>query len=195
MAIARDDEAAAMENLGVCMYCGEQEGLTDEHIIPYGIGGDMVLHQSSCRPCAAITSKDELKVLRGFMFEARLVGKMPSRRKKKQPKSLTRILVREDGTEFTKDYLVNQGVATMHLPIFTPPGVIDGKWKPEGISVWEIGTVHLGMDVIRADQEVHGYKFENSIAMGAFCRFLCKIAYSYHVRERGGLSGFLCSGS
>ena len=71
-----------MNQLNECMYCGSLESLTDEHIIPFGMGGDLVFQKSSCKDCAKKTSKDERKVLRGFMYDGRLIGNMPSRRKK-----------------------------------------------------------------------------------------------------------------
>jgi hypothetical protein len=51
-------------------------------------GGRLVLPDSSCPACAAITSAFERKLLRGFMWDARTSGGYPTRRPKERPKSL-----------------------------------------------------------------------------------------------------------
>ena len=50
---------------GACIYCGATDAaLSDEHVVPYGLGGSHVLRKASCCRCAAITSKFERKVMR-----------------------------------------------------------------------------------------------------------------------------------
>lgn len=174
--------------LGSCMYCGSSENLTDEHIIPFGMGGDLILRKSSCEACAAKTSLDERKVLRGFMYEGRLVGGFPSRRKKKQPKTIKRKLFREDGTEFTKDLLIKSGVSVIHLPIFTDLGILSGQKTETGISIQELITIHLGTDnleELRLKEDISGLKFQTDIDVTAFCRLLSKIAYGHHIQQCG----------
>jgi hypothetical protein len=53
---------------GVCIYCGwdgGEEGLRDEHTVPYSLGGNTVLLKASCADCEAITS-----YLDGYMVNA-----------------------------------------------------------------------------------------------------------------------------
>jgi hypothetical protein len=170
------------------MYCGSSKDLTDEHIIPFGAGGDLVFCKSSCKDCAKITSKDELKVLRGFMYEGRLVGNAPSRRKKNKPKTINRILLRQDGTEFTKELLLSSGIAVIHLPIFTVPGVIFDRTASDGVEIKELGTLHLGMhnlSGLQKTENISGVRFNTKVDVISFCRVLCKIAYGYHVQKKG----------
>ncbi|WP_217539485.1 HNH endonuclease, partial [Stenotrophomonas sp. GbtcB23] len=48
--------------VGASIYCGATDGrLTEEHIIPKGLGGTLVLPQASCDDCAAITSLFEMR--------------------------------------------------------------------------------------------------------------------------------------
>lgn len=179
-----------MNQLNACMYCGslKDKDLTDEHIIPFGMGGDLVFRKSSCKDCARKTSQDEMKILRGFMYDGRLVGNLPSRRKKNQPTTITNILLRKDGTEFTKEFLLKSGAAVIHLPIFTTPGAIFGKVAEEGAEIKELATLHLGMDNFNnfsKDNNVNGLKFNTKIDVISFCKVLCKIAYGYHVHKKG----------
>src|SRR5450759_2184663 len=74
--------------VGSCIYCAKPEGLTDEHIVPLGLGGNFILPKASCKKCNAITSAFELKVLRGFMLDARTAGQFPTRRRKQRPTTL-----------------------------------------------------------------------------------------------------------
>lgn len=65
--------------VGKCIYCGSTNNLTDEHIVPFGLGGNLELPKSSCKECARITSKFELAVLRGSMRPARIYREIQSR--------------------------------------------------------------------------------------------------------------------
>jgi 5-methylcytosine-specific restriction endonuclease McrA len=47
-------------NVNRCIYCGTLENLTDEHIIPYGLGGRSILPKASCSECSNITTNFEL---------------------------------------------------------------------------------------------------------------------------------------
>lgn len=170
------------------MYCGSLESLTDEHIIPFGMGGDLVFQKSSCKDCAKKTSKDERKVLRGFMYDGRLIGNMPSRRKKNQPTAITNILLRKDGTEFTKEFLLRNGVAVIHLPIFTEPGLIFGKAAEDGVKIKALATLHLGFENLtnlHKEDNVNGVKFNTKVDVISFAKVLCKIAFGYHVNKKG----------
>lgn len=61
-----------LQSVGACIYCGATEGrLTEEHIIPTGLGGTLVLPNASCDMCATLTSQFEMRVLRGFLDRGR----------------------------------------------------------------------------------------------------------------------------
>ena len=43
-------------SFGECIYCGalaKDVELTDEHIIPYSLGGEAIILDASCKACAA----------------------------------------------------------------------------------------------------------------------------------------------
>ncbi len=76
------------QSTGSCIYCGaENTRLTDEHIVPFSLGGNHVLRRASCDGCSRITSKFELKVARGLWGQMRQSFGGRSRRKKKQKKT------------------------------------------------------------------------------------------------------------
>jgi 5-methylcytosine-specific restriction endonuclease McrA len=55
-----------------CIYCGKNGvPLTDEHIVPFSLGGQHILQNASCLECADITKKFEQDVARELWGDAR----------------------------------------------------------------------------------------------------------------------------
>ena len=78
-----------VESKGACIYCGATgTALSDEHVLPYSLGGSHVLRKASCKSCAAVTTKFERKVARDLWGEARTAFNAPSRRRKERKKKL-----------------------------------------------------------------------------------------------------------
>lgn len=74
----------------VCIYCGNSKALlTDEHIVPFFIGGKHILSKASCLPCADITKKFEQDVGRGLWGDARASYNAPTRNKKDRVKAFS----------------------------------------------------------------------------------------------------------
>src|ERR1700722_13971721 len=77
--------------VGRCIYCGADAGeaeLTDEHIVPFALGGRSVLPKSSCRRCAHITgSVVERFCLRQMLGAVRTQRGFPTRRPKERPQT------------------------------------------------------------------------------------------------------------
>lgn len=75
--------------VGCCIYCGKAEGpLQDEHIVAYGLGGNLVLQKSSCQDCADITSRIEDFCLSRIFGRVRAHLNVRTRRKKKRERKL-----------------------------------------------------------------------------------------------------------
>jgi hypothetical protein len=73
---------------GACIYCGKQNILlTDEHVVPFSIGGKHIISKASCVMCANITKKFEQDVMRDLWGQARASYNAPTRRKKERVKS------------------------------------------------------------------------------------------------------------
>jgi len=71
----------------VCIYCRNTENLTDEHVVPFGLGGNLQLRSASCPACNKITNRFETAVLRGFILEARIAARFPTRNPKRRTKT------------------------------------------------------------------------------------------------------------
>jgi 5-methylcytosine-specific restriction endonuclease McrA len=69
-----------IDSFGECIYCGalaKDVELTDEHIIPFSLGGKAVIREGSCRECARETAKLENEIAHKVLWEfvpSRCVG-------------------------------------------------------------------------------------------------------------------------
>lgn len=59
--------------IGSCIYCGSKSKLSDEHVLPYGLGGKLVLKKASCVDCARVTARLEERLLRGQWWPYRKI--------------------------------------------------------------------------------------------------------------------------
>ena len=71
-----------------CIYCGTDRALSDEHIIPLGLGGRWVLPKASCPVCAEKTSAFERTCQRTMFGLLRMYYDLPTRRPKRRPKKI-----------------------------------------------------------------------------------------------------------
>ncbi|PND37318.1 hypothetical protein C1O66_07090 [Paucibacter aquatile] len=86
--------------IGRCIYCGRNDGpLTREHIIPYALGGNLVIQQASCEACSTVTSAVERQCARGFFSDLRAHLNLSSRKKKERPTELPYIAVTPKGEQ------------------------------------------------------------------------------------------------
>ena len=87
------------ESKGSCIYCGAIDvELSDEHIVPYALGGSHVLRKASYSRCADITKRFEQRVAWDLWGDARIAYDMPLRRKLTRPKRL--VIPDERGQRF-----------------------------------------------------------------------------------------------
>ena len=76
---------AHFRSKGACIYCGATGvELTDEHIVPYSLGGSHVLRDASCLRCADMTKKFEQRVARDLWGDARTAFNAPTRRRRER---------------------------------------------------------------------------------------------------------------
>ena len=174
--------------VGQCIYCGAKENLSDEHVVPFALGGRLVLPKSSCNTCSAITSSFEKKVLRGFMYEARVTGKYPTRRPKDRPSELCINL--GTGEKFNNFHLpISESPGLLQLPVLEPPGFLVGREATRGVKICGIETISFGrnlIDVLR-EHNVNSIRQTTNLDVTSFARMLAKIGYSFAV----GINGLL----
>ena len=129
---------------GECIYCGSKEHLTDEHIIPFGLSGTLVLPKSSCQDCNKITSRFERDVLRGEMRSVRIYRALSSRRKHKTAPPRYPLIIVRDGVEMEVELDRDDYPILLPFLEFPPPRLISGEPSKEGIDVKGVVTLSFG---------------------------------------------------
>jgi hypothetical protein len=132
--------------IGKCIYCGAvTRKLSDEHAIPYGLSGDLVLHDASCGECARITSAFEMHCLRGLLAKTRARLNLKSRR----PKAVATVFRIDHGFGWEQTVQNAKQFAGMNiLPVFEPPGFLRGQRTDKQIRI--LGFDPLNVSVTRS---------------------------------------------
>jgi len=106
--------------VGKCIYCGGLDELSDEHIIPYSLGGRIVLPKSSCVNCAKVTMKIEQHVSRDHLHIPRSYGNIQTRRKKSRANETTVGLVYPSGKKGKRSFSLDIAPIINIVPTFIP---------------------------------------------------------------------------
>ena len=166
--------------MGECVYCGAMGELCDEHIVPFGLGGNLVLPDASCPRCAKITSAFERRVLRGFMHRARNSGRFPTRRPRMRPNTHVVTLLR-DGEPVETEVPADQEPGFLHLPLLGPPQFFSGANTTAGVIIRGIEMLYFGVSpeqFARAHQ-ASGLRQTDNLDVTSFARMIGKIGYCY----------------
>ena len=169
-----------LESVGECVYCGAKDGLSDEHIVPFGLGGNIVLPDASCQSCVKITSAFEGRVLGGFMHRARTTGKFPTRRPRKRPTTHNVTLLR-DGAAIETQLAPDQEPGILQLPLLPPPQFFSGTTGTKGVVIRGIETLYFGVnpeEFARAHGAT-GLRQTDNLDVTSFARMIGKIGYCY----------------
>jgi hypothetical protein len=128
------DPRKSLRHIGFCIYCGNpffstrSTGRpTDEHIIPQGLGGSLVLEDASCADCANIINKFEGDIQNNLLFEARkhlgVKGKNRGRRKSLSTRT-PYVISTCHGKDSRIELELNNHPAIVTLPNLYGPGIL-----------------------------------------------------------------------
>ncbi len=178
---------AKYDNVGHCIYCGQfSPNLTDEHVIPKGLKGNLVLPKSSCSDCQKITCKLENYCLRQVFGAFRL--KTGLSKKKDRPRHLRLHVLDDDRKVVIKDVPVSEYPLSLAMARFPPPGILvdrpadaDFDWEP-----W-FWADHNSVEAVRRTHGGAGFQ-SHEFHPEMFCRMIAKISHAYAVAEIGTLS-------
>lgn len=114
------------QSVGKCIYCGASETkLTDEHIVPYALSGQLILPASSCVPCAQITGAIiEKRVIGGLFDKIRSRHKIQSRRMKRRPTHSNIVVGEGNDSEIASIPISDLPGLSWTLPTFGPAGIL-----------------------------------------------------------------------
>ncbi len=172
--------------VGRCIYCGKTDDLRDEHIVPYGLGGNLILPKSSCGPCANITSKFELSVQRGSFWAARIFREIQSRRKHRRVPKCYPLTIERNGEKETIQIPLADYPIILPFPLFSVPAYLNPEGYENGIKLEGMAFVSFGP---RPEHVLKKFGAE-SISLQPrsdkpvdFARMIAKVAFSMAAAE------------
>lgn len=126
-----------LNTINQCIYCnknGHDNKLTDEHIIPFCLNGNIVLKTASCTDCQKIINGIESKMGR-FYGTIRLVENIQSRNPDKMPKTVS-IMTANGKLDINKQHM--WGIVThikLNKPKLLDPDSLNQNWVGSTISI------------------------------------------------------------
>jgi hypothetical protein len=177
--------------IGRCIYCGREAdrvALSDEHVIPYSLGGTIILPKSSCAKCSGITSSIERHIAKAIWDYTRVQHGLPSYRKERP---------RHFEMEMPDGSIRNIPIPNMPPVIlsftFPPAGILFGLPPSDEPVSGQIVISNISAEAERRFSEIsrQGRVRLNpkGFAASPFARFLAKVAHAYAVAELG-MDGF-----
>jgi hypothetical protein len=190
----------AFKPVGRCIYCGNKDRrLGKEHVIPLGLGGRIILPNSSCivedskdnPSCSDITREIERLCQRDMLGNLRMRLDMPTRNPKQRPDKINIGVGDGDGVAWTHKSTIEIPVLdfprALFLPVFHPPRIITKDTDPDWLGdTWEY--------IDRDDLEAFHSKYNIWPELAHmhplyFCRMIAKIAHAWTVGVEG-IDGF-----
>jgi hypothetical protein len=191
-----DIQGRKYDPVGRCIYCGSDggsDGLRDEHMVPYSLGGHAALRHASCRACEAVTSRVELYLARHTFYQFRSHVRAPSRRK--LPTVLSANVSVGDQASVVNLTVEDHPFALM-MPTWDYPGIMrqvqpSPDFPKTNVRAYNFMPTNLretlGLAEDAPDPVVH--VGPGTIDNIMFARAITKIAFCYAVAKYG-LDGF-----
>jgi hypothetical protein len=173
--------------VGHCIYCGASDvHLGREHVMPFGLHGQMVLLKSSCDSCAKVTGQLENFVLGRMLVDLRIRYGMKSRKKSRNQRPTEFEWQAENVFSKAKrkrrvgsDYLP---WLSWTLPVYDLPGLLLQR-APEECHKGFLRSVISQLDasaMLSIGNGVESVKAHGTpVNLVAFNRFLAKVAHSF----------------
>jgi len=162
-----------------CIYC-DGVGQTDEHIIPFALGGKWKLHKASCEQCREIASKCERNPLSENWAETRGVLDYPSRHRDFGEEKFPLKVTFKNGIEGVLELLKNETLGLTPFLEYPLPAFFVPRNYKSGVIVNAHSLISFGLDIrtlakkygfkaIRYTVTYRGNNFEKMVAKIAYC--------------------------
>jgi len=172
--------------LNRCAYCPSTENLSAEHIIPFGLGGNLVLPMASCEVHRKATCKVEDFVLRKYLCALRSHLSLPSRKPHLRPDRYPLVL-RKGTHSWKKKVRLSEHPGVVRFVMFEPPGKVEGRPPEQKTFSVRFLTAFIFPDMADRLARLGADAAEDRVVMGAMslARMLAKIAHAFAVAELG----------
>jgi hypothetical protein len=178
--------------IGECIYCGSLNDLTDEHVLPYALGGQLVLPKASCKSCSAKTGKLEQKLLRGHWWPYRKMLGLQTRSPAASNELKSVKIIKANGDEISGEMPLESFVAAIVFKLH-PPSILIGNETSGEPSAKETFLKLLGP--MPSEATVNGklypltssdkVEFPINFDSRDLTRFLAKVAHGYAISKEG----------
>lgn len=181
-------ESKRYKPVGRCIYCPSTEQLTEEHILPDGMGGRMVLPDASCKDCRIMTCHFEGQVMRGMMWPLRIAFGVRGSKRRIPEEIKTYVPNMHDDGASLQTRAPSDIPAKAVLPVFKRgPGMLcdqprDAKSDADFVLIYDPVAAERAQE--RGEYGVSIFAHEKS-----FMRMLAKIAHAQAVAAYG-VDGF-----
>ena len=175
--------------LGRCIYCDATDyrakrdrKLGEEHIIPEGIGGNLVLGQAACEACEEAISSFEPTILKTVLYAPR-VHLGIRRKKRKRGEETIKVQGKANGKDVEIYLPLKKSPAILFFIQLGPPGILVGR--PKNIAdVRAAWFIHLNASTMLAPQGFQSFA-SPILDTFKFSQFLAKIAHGFAVDAFG----------
>ena len=174
--------------VGRCIYCGSSESLSDEHVIPFGLGGTLILPKASCPSCAKITQAFEQRLLRGHWWAYRRKVGIKSRHPKEQPDTFP-VIFEYPSSEIFREPIKPEEYPFLVVCDFDSPSILKNTLV-SGRPVARVVVKRLIAQEKMPNLKRHGangtptMSIEMNFDVEDFVRLLAKIALAYAIGRR-----------
>lgn len=169
-----------------CIYCGATKYVaagerlpTDEHIIPEGIGGNLLIKNASCQVCANKIGRFENWIqLRQFDLVRTSLG-IRGKKKRAETETNARIPTFNEAMDsfVTRKISFEKMPSCVFLPVFEPPGRLCSRPPLQhGLAKLWVHKIEKADDFARG--RMNNF-FLPELDTIRFSQLLCKIAYGY----------------
>jgi hypothetical protein len=180
------------KSFGKCIFCGDTEDLTDEHIVPEFLtgNGEMIIEGGSCKDCNNYANETyEQPASKSVFLSVRhmLELKRKRRGKKTKPRRMPPVSytakVDEIGAEEFDQILPYQNYPPIYnFIVHEPPGLLAGIDRSKGSPSIRLGSLHLGFPNRVTPASVATCEMG---ILGVTEMVVAKMAYCWSVAERG----------
>lgn len=166
------------KSAAACIYCDSTDALSNEHPLPYALGGTVIIHDGSCETCRKTTQEFEQTVLRGPMQMARYKERMQSRTRHRDVSQIVPIKLAVGDREVHLNAPRDDAPILLPFPIFALPDYAD--LQGSGVKLAGVTGCVFGPDVETFAKKNGANGLEIRVVQKdaiAFARMIAKIAY------------------
>ncbi len=168
--------------VSACVYCGSEEDLTDEHVIPYAWGGNLQIHDGACERCRECTSRFENFALNdGSMPTVRQALRLQSRSKHKSASRSIKVILAKDCFAKEAEIEASQAPLVLGFPQFSKPRRLAGAGdSPLSLEGWVTTAFGQDIDTFMCEQNTNRLQVHEARKHPVqFAQTIAKIAYTY----------------